>query len=161
RADAATNDDDKRAILYKEAKICDEQLADRDRAITMYEAALELGLDAPAIAALERLYTAPTRRADPVEPPGREPGAAPTPAEDSADETTWSELERLARVANAEERLAEIYATELDKATTDEPSTARLARRTGELFEAMKTPAASDRALSFYRRAYQFNPEEE
>jgi tetratricopeptide (TPR) repeat protein len=78
-------------------------------------------------------------------------------AEDVTDETTWSELERLARVANAEGRLAEIYAAELEKVTADEPVTAKLARRTGELFEQEKKV---ERALHFYRRAYAFAPEE-
>jgi tetratricopeptide (TPR) repeat protein len=77
-------------------------------------------------------------------------------AEDPTDESTWGELERLARVANAEKRLAEIFAGELEKITADEPSTARLAKRTGELFEAHKD---IDRALSFYRRAHAFDPE--
>jgi tetratricopeptide (TPR) repeat protein len=76
-------------------------------------------------------------------------------AEDPTDETTWAELERLARVANAEGRLAEIFASELEKISSDEPATARLARRTGELFEAQKDV---DRALKFYRRAYVFDP---
>ena len=48
-------------------------------------------------------------------------------AEDVTDEVTWAELERLARVANAEARLAEIYARELEKVSSDEPATARLA----------------------------------
>ncbi|HEY1960283.1 MAG TPA: tetratricopeptide repeat protein [Polyangiaceae bacterium] len=77
--------------------------------------------------------------------------------EDVTDEATWHELERLARVANAEGRLADIYAAELAKVTADEPATAQLARRTGELYEAQKQ---SDRALEFYRRAYAFAPEE-
>jgi tetratricopeptide (TPR) repeat protein len=76
--------------------------------------------------------------------------------EDVTDEGTWSELERLARVANAEARLAEIYARELEKVASDEPATARLAKRTGELFEAQNEV---DRALLFYRRAYAFDPE--
>ncbi len=75
--------------------------------------------------------------------------------EDATDETTWAELERLARVANAEGRLAEIYAVELEKIASDEPATARLAMRTGELFEAQNN---IDRALQFYRRAYAFDP---
>ena len=78
-------------------------------------------------------------------------------AEDVTDESTWAELERLARVANAEPRLAEIFAGELEKVTSDEPATARLARRTGELFEARKEV---DRALQHYRRAHAFAPEE-
>ena len=77
-------------------------------------------------------------------------------SEDPTDEATWAELERLARVANAEARLAEIFAGELEKIASDEPVTARLARRTGEMFEAQKDV---DRALSFYRRAYAFDPE--
>jgi len=77
-------------------------------------------------------------------------------AEDATDEGTWSELERLARVANAEARLAEIFAAELEKVTADEPATARLAQRTGELFEQHQD---IDRALAFYRRAHAFDPE--
>jgi golgin subfamily B member 1 len=77
-------------------------------------------------------------------------------AEDPTDEGTWSELERLARVANAQSRLAEIFAAELEKVTADEPATARLAQRTGELFELHKD---IDRALAFYRRAHAFDPE--
>jgi tetratricopeptide (TPR) repeat protein len=79
-------------------------------------------------------------------------------AEDPNDETTWSELERLARVANAEARLAEIFAGELAKISADEPATARLARRTGELFEHQRD---IERALTFYRRAHAFEPEAE
>jgi tetratricopeptide (TPR) repeat protein len=78
-------------------------------------------------------------------------------AQDIADESTWAELERLARVANAEGRLAEIYAGELEKVQHDEVATARLAKRTGELFEGQKDV---DRALKFYRRAYAFAPED-
>jgi tetratricopeptide (TPR) repeat protein len=77
--------------------------------------------------------------------------------EDITDETTWAELERLARVANAGGRLAEVYASELAKVEADEPVTAKLARRTGELFEQEKDV---ERALHFYRRAYAFAPEE-
>jgi golgin subfamily B member 1 len=78
-------------------------------------------------------------------------------AEDVTDEATWAELERLARVASAEDHLADIFAAELEKITADEPSTARLAYRTGELFERKN----AHRALDFYRRAYRFSPEEE
>jgi len=280
RAELATSDADKRAILYKQARICDESLQDRDRAIGAYEEVLELSLDAPAVAALERLYTVSARWGDLVTLHERELADDATPrerraalhhalgrvhekelgeidrafdeygealrqdgsheptiaslehlmtqrphasraaemleqvyvsrldwrkvmtavearldgsedpderrtllrrlaklheeqeenykaalettakllAEDVTDESTWAELERLARVANAEDRLAEIYAGELDKITSDEPSTARLALRTGELFEAQRN---TDRALTFYRRAYAFSPEEE
>ncbi len=280
RAEVAPDDEQRRAILFKEARICDEALQDRDRAVSAYEEILELGLDPLAVAALERLYTASGRWGDLValherelgtegtdaarratlhhalgrvhekelaeldrafeeysealrEDPSHEPTIASLEhlmaqkatagraaamleqvylgrmdwrkvmtaiearlegsedpderrtllrrlaklheeqeenyraaldvtakllAEDITDESTWAELERLARVANAEERLAEVYAAELDKVTSDEPSTARLSHRAGELFEAQKNAA---RALHFYRRAYTFSPEEE
>lgn len=79
-------------------------------------------------------------------------------AEDLTDEATWAELERLARVANASDRLAEIFATELDKVTSDESATARLSKRTGELFEAK---GDVEKALQYFRRAYAFAPDEE
>ncbi|OJY31236.1 MAG: hypothetical protein BGO98_46070 [Myxococcales bacterium 68-20] len=292
RAEIATSDAEKRGILYKQAKICDVSLGDRDRAIGVYEQIVELGLDAPAVAALERLYTASSRWGDLVALHERELGVDETTldrratlyhalgrvfekelaeperafeawgealrvdptheatvqsleqivaqrangdraqaaraaemlegvyltrldwrkvmgavearlegsedpgerrellrrlaklheeqeenyraaldvmakllAEDVTDEATWAELERLARVATAEERLAEIFAGELEKIDADEPATARLAYRTGELFEALGARADgqkhTNRALQFYRRAYQFAPEDE
>ena len=280
RAEVAETDDDKRKILYKLAKVCDEAVSDRDRAIAVYEQILDLGLDAPALVALEKLYAGASRWNDLVAVYERELASDATTKErraalhhslgkvyqrdladidrafeeygealqeqgsheatiasleelmaqkthagraaemleevyvarfdwrnvmvavearleasqdpderrtllrrlaklheeqeesysaaldvtarllreDVADETTWAELERLARVANAESRLATIFASELEKTTGDEPATARLARRTGELFEAQNE---SDRALVFYRRAYQFSREDE
>lgn len=284
RAEIAPSDGEKRTILYKQAKICDAAIGDRDRSISVYEQILELGLDTPAVEALERLYTAAGRWGDLVELHERELGTDETKperraalhhalgrifekqlgetdrafesysealkvdptheatvqsleqivgqratgdrahaaraaemleavyltrldwrkvmgaiearlegsedpderrdllrrlaklheeqeenyraaldvmakllAEDISEESTWAELERLARVASAEDRLAEIYASALDKVTADEPATARLAYRTGELFEGKNT----NRALQFYRRAYQFAPEDE
>ena len=76
--------------------------------------------------------------------------------EDVSDETTVHELERLSKVAGAEERLAEIYAAELNTIDADDANTAKLAKRTGELFDAL---GKSDRALEFYRRALGFSPE--
>jgi len=76
--------------------------------------------------------------------------------DDLSDSTTISELERLAKVAGAERRLAEIYATELEKVTGDDGSTVKLARRTGQLFT---TLGELERALIFYRRALAFEPE--
>ncbi len=78
-------------------------------------------------------------------------------AEDVSDESTWSELERLARVANAPRRLAEIFAAELVKVSVDETATAQLCARTAELFEEQ---GESAQALVFYRRAYAFSPED-
>lgn len=297
RAEIAESDDDKRVILYKQAKICDQALGDRDRAIGVFEQVLELGLDAPAVEALERLYAASSRWGDLVALHERELGVDETTperraalyhalgrvfekelaeperafeawaealrvdptheatvaslerivadratgdreqaaraaemleavyltrldwrkvmgavearlegsqdpderrellrrlaklheeqeenyraaldvmakllAEDVTDEATWAELERLARVASAEDRLAEIFAAELEKVSADEPATARLAYRTGELYESLGAQRRdsdaggqkeTNRALQFYRRAYQFDPEEE
>jgi golgin subfamily B member 1 len=76
--------------------------------------------------------------------------------EDLSDEGTVSELERLARVAGAEKRLAEIYAAELEQVSGDDPTTAKLARRTGELFDRLGN---GDKALLFYRRALAFEPD--
>jgi golgin subfamily B member 1 len=278
RADVAESEAERKELLFKQARLCDDKLGDASAAIAVYEQVLDLGLDGEAVTALERLYERSERwedlvslyerqigapgvskerkaalhhalgqvlekrmhevvRAfdeyaaalaiDPLHPQtvaslevlmaqrdyaaraaemlepvylarldGRRVlstlearlGASQDPderrhllrrlakmheeqeenyeaalettaqllGEDLADETTWSELERLARVANAEGRLAEIYAGELTKVASDEPATARLAKRTGELFEAQKNV---ERALSFYRRAYAFDPE--
>jgi tetratricopeptide (TPR) repeat protein len=277
RADAAETDDERKALLFKQARICDEKLADARAAIAVYEQILDLGADAQAVEALERLYAladqwdhlislyerqieAPgasnerkaalhhalgtvfekrtgdvdrafeeyasalsldprhpqtvaslealmgqrghaARAASMLEPVylarldwrrvmatlearldvSQDPeerreilrrlaklreeqeenyGAALDTtakllAEDLTDESTWAELERLARVANAEGRLAEIYAQELEKVAADEPATAKLSKRAGELLEAR---GERERALAFYRRAYAFDP---
>jgi golgin subfamily B member 1 len=76
--------------------------------------------------------------------------------DDLSDSATISELERLSKVAGAERRLAEIYATELDKVSGDDAATVKLARRTGELFTSL---GDLERALVFYRRALAFEPE--
>jgi tetratricopeptide (TPR) repeat protein len=283
RAEIAESDADKRHVLYKLARVCDESIADRERAIASYEQVLDLGLDAPAIEALERLYASAGRWNDLVALHERELHHETTPperkatinhglghifneqlhesdrafdaygealnidaqhpatigalekivadgagkgenerviaaraaallepvylarldwrkvigavearlagstdpsekrdllrrlaklheeqeeqytvaldimalllAEDPNDETTWSELERLARVANGAERLAQIYAGELAKIADLDSTSARLAYRTGELFE---QNGDTERALNFYRRAYDY-----
>lgn len=76
--------------------------------------------------------------------------------EDIADDGVVSELERLAKVAGAEKRLADIYASELERATGDDPATAKLSARAGEIFAKL---GENERALAFYRRALQFEPE--
>lgn len=278
RAELATTDDEKRAFLERQARICEAELNDRDRAIEINERILELGFDPATATSLERLYTALSRWGDLValheqelgrpelgaarradlhhalgdvherelgdmdrafeefgkaleQAPLHEPTIAslerrmamPTHAgraaemleqvyvarvewkkvastlevrlaatedpderqallrrlaklheeqeenydaalgvtakllhEDPTSESTWAELERLARVINAEKRLAEIFATELDGISADEPATARLAHRTGELFESQ---GDHERALGWFRRAYKFDPE--
>lgn len=77
-------------------------------------------------------------------------------SEDPSDAGTISELERLAKVASAERRLAEIYAAELEKIETDDEASVKLARRTGELLRELNE---GDQALSFFRRALAFEPE--
>ncbi len=72
------------------------------------------------------------------------------------DESVVSELERLAKVAGDQARLAEIYGAELDKLPEDDTATAKLARRTGELFANL---GKTERALYFYKRALDFEPE--
>lgn len=76
--------------------------------------------------------------------------------EDIADEATVSELERLAKVSDNRQRLAEIYAKELAEISVDDPATSRLAQRTGEL---MRELGQSEAALGFFRRALEFQPE--
>jgi golgin subfamily B member 1 len=77
-------------------------------------------------------------------------------SEDPSDAYTISELERLAKVASAERRLAEIYAGELRKLETDDEASVKLSRRTGELFRDLHE---TDEALLFFRRALAFEPE--
>lgn len=76
--------------------------------------------------------------------------------EDISDEGVWNELERLAKVASAERRLAEIYAAELDAVPSDDAQTAKLSQRTGEIYADL---GEVDSALKWYRRAYEFEPE--
>jgi tetratricopeptide (TPR) repeat protein len=76
--------------------------------------------------------------------------------EDTSDQGVWAELERLAKVASAEKRLAEIYAAELSAISSDDESTAKIARRTGEIYADLGDVSA---ALHWYRRAHEFEPE--
>jgi golgin subfamily B member 1 len=76
--------------------------------------------------------------------------------EELNDERVWAELERLGKVASAERRLAEIYAAELSALTSDDAASAKLARRTGEIYAELGEVAS---ALTWYRRAHEFEPE--
>jgi golgin subfamily B member 1 len=76
--------------------------------------------------------------------------------DDLGDQATVNELERLAKVAGAEKRLAEIYAGELEQVSGDDPTTAKLSARTGQIFASL---GENDRALAFYRRALAFEPD--
>jgi tetratricopeptide (TPR) repeat protein len=76
--------------------------------------------------------------------------------EDRADERVWRELERLAKVGSAEKRLAEIFAKELSEVSVDDESSAKLARRAGELYAEL---GDVPNALLWYQRAHAFEPE--
>lgn len=76
--------------------------------------------------------------------------------EDPTDEATQVELERLAKVSNSHARLAEIYAGILQKISPDDVVSARLARRTADLYLANDAP---EQALVFYSRAFAFDSE--
>ncbi|HTM45397.1 MAG TPA: tetratricopeptide repeat protein, partial [Polyangiaceae bacterium] len=76
--------------------------------------------------------------------------------DDARDESVIMELERLAKVADAKVRLAEIYAKELTDATISDGVTAGLARRTGEL---LAEQGQEERALGFLERALDFEPD--
>lgn len=76
--------------------------------------------------------------------------------DDINDEEIVSELERLAKVAGAHQRLAEIYAARLEHVEVDDEGSTRLARRAAELFVEGGNDA---QALPLYRRALAFAPE--
>ena len=77
--------------------------------------------------------------------------------DEPANRETWSEVERLGRVIgdDNEKRVAEIYSSALARVDSDDEDTARLSARTGELFA---EAGVHDKALTFYRRAYAFEP---
>jgi golgin subfamily B member 1 len=77
--------------------------------------------------------------------------------EDPSDELTQNELERLTKVSASQSRLAEIYATVLERIAIDDVVSARLARRAADLYLAED---ASERALTFYTRALAYDPED-
>jgi tetratricopeptide (TPR) repeat protein len=56
RVDAAENDDEKKQLLFRQAKLCADVLADEDAAISVYETILDIALEAEALSELERLY---------------------------------------------------------------------------------------------------------
>lgn len=278
RVDVAETDEERKALLFRQAKLCGEVLEDRDAAIAVYESIVDIDMDPAAVQALEKLYMQAERPRDLIELYERQlesgvankaelrvriarvadaklddtlrafdelaealseeaqhPAAiaelerllkeAPDPQhraragemlepyylsradwkavkatiearlacsqdpdqrrellrrlalmqeeqeedfaaalettakllhEDVTEKETWRQLESQARVAGAERRLAEIFAAELDQIESDEPATAELSRRTGELFASL---GEVDRALVYYQRALAFEPE--
>ncbi len=78
--------------------------------------------------------------------------------DEPGDEDIWSEVERLGRVLGegSEARVARIFASALEEVGADDPKTASLSARTGELFAAV---GENEEALRWYRRAYEFSPD--
>ncbi|MFO0612976.1 MAG: tetratricopeptide repeat protein [Polyangiaceae bacterium] len=76
--------------------------------------------------------------------------------EDLLDESVWAELERLARVASSSKRLADIFSSELSELPSDDEKSARLAKRTGQIYAEL---GDSDAALKWFRRVHAFEPE--
>jgi tetratricopeptide (TPR) repeat protein len=76
--------------------------------------------------------------------------------EELGDESVWAELERLAKVASAERRLAAVYAAELSALSADDAGSAKLSRRTGEIYADL---GEVESALLWLRRAHEFEPE--
>lgn len=76
--------------------------------------------------------------------------------EDLSDEEARSELERLAKVAGREVKLAEIYTAPLDDATLADDQVIKLATRAGQLYASF---GDTDRALALYRQAFAVEPE--
>jgi len=64
RADAAEGEAERKQLLFKQARLCDEKLGDARAAIAVYEQIVDMGLDAKAIDALERLYARAERWED-------------------------------------------------------------------------------------------------
>lgn len=65
RVEIAEGDQERRELLYRQAKLT-RDVHDGREAISVYEAILDIGLDAPAIAALEELYASEGRHHDSV-----------------------------------------------------------------------------------------------
>lgn len=79
-------------------------------------------------------------------------------AEDLQDTQTMSEMERLAKVAGAEVRLAELYAEQLSAEEPLDEVTAQLSRRAGAIFAAN---GRQEESLPLLQRALEFTPEDD
>ena len=78
--------------------------------------------------------------------------------DEPGDEEIVAEVERLGRVLGegSERKVAEIFAAALREVGADDPQTAALAARTGELFAVV---GENEEALTWYRRSYEFSPD--
>ncbi len=77
--------------------------------------------------------------------------------EDLDDEHTIGELERLARVADKADRLAEVYSEQLEDLSGDEARIVLMARRAGELY---RDAGDLERGLRYFRQAYDYETED-
>lgn len=77
-------------------------------------------------------------------------------AEDAEDPLTVGEMERLAKVAGAEVRLAELFAAQIGDVEPETDATFALRRRAGEIFAANRRPKE---ALVLLQKALEFAPE--
>ncbi len=57
RTEVAENDEERKSLLFRRAKLLSEALSERRRAIEVYETILDIGLEREALTALEALYT--------------------------------------------------------------------------------------------------------
>jgi len=64
KTDLASNDDERRALLRKQATVSERELGDRPAAAQAHEAIMAMGFDREAAAALERIYAAEGRWRD-------------------------------------------------------------------------------------------------
>jgi tetratricopeptide (TPR) repeat protein len=80
--------------------------------------------------------------------------------EDTSNERIWDKIESLGGLigTGAEARVAEIFASALTGVDSDDPKTAQLSERTGELFAMAER---HEDALRWYRRSYDFSPDSE
>jgi tetratricopeptide (TPR) repeat protein len=78
--------------------------------------------------------------------------------DEPGDEQIWEKIESLGRVigAGADLRIAEIFSSALQDVGADDPKTAELCRKTGELFA---MASKREESLKWYRRAHQFSPD--
>ncbi|HEY4160017.1 MAG TPA: hypothetical protein VGM29_18020, partial [Polyangiaceae bacterium] len=58
RVEVAENDEERKTLLFRRARLLSDVLDNKPRAIEVYESILEMGLDPAALGALEKLYTA-------------------------------------------------------------------------------------------------------
>jgi tetratricopeptide (TPR) repeat protein len=78
--------------------------------------------------------------------------------DEPGDASLWREVERLGPLTgdDYEQRVAEIFVVALEQVGADDPSTADMCSRTGELFDIVDD---KQQALKWYARAFEFSPD--